>query len=175
MDQSSKFPYREMPSIAPFLFVRDGARAVEFYKLALGAEEMFRTANPDSMLVHLSVGRADFWVADEEPEHQNLSLDSLGCTSVRMVLVVEDPDSAFERAVSAGATVVWPVADQSYGWRLGPRSDTTGRSASPSLEAPYLETHSLFFLFGFGRDGANLFRNRLSLGEEQQVIRPASL
>jgi PhnB protein len=73
MDQSSKFPYREMPSIAPFLFVRDGARAVEFYKLALGAEEMFRTANPDSMLVHLSVGRADFWVADEEPEHQNLS------------------------------------------------------------------------------------------------------
>jgi len=71
------------------------------------------------------VGTAAFWVADESPENQNFSPDSLGGGTVRMVMTVEDPDGAFDRAVAAGATVIWPVSNQ-YGWRLGRIVDPFG-------------------------------------------------
>ena len=109
------------------LSVRQGARAVEFYKSAFGAGELFRLDAPDGAVVaQLSAGGADFWVADESPEHKNFSPESLGGGSVRMVMVVENPDAAFERAVAAGATVVHPVADQEYGWRVGRIADPFG-------------------------------------------------
>ncbi len=108
------------------LSVRQGAKAVEFYKAAFGAGELFRIdGDGGSVVAQLSVGEADFWVADESPEHLNFSPESLGGGSVRMVLTVEDPDSAFDRAVKAGATVVVPVTDQ-YGWRLGRVVDPFG-------------------------------------------------
>ena len=77
------------------------------------------------MVARLSVGTAEFWVADESPEHLNFSPESLGGGSVRMVMTVEEPDAVFDRAVAAGATVVWPVSDQ-YGWRLGRIVDPFG-------------------------------------------------
>jgi PhnB protein len=108
------------------LSVRNGARAVEFYKAAFGAGELFRVDDPSGAVVaRLSVGAAVFWVADESPEHQNFSPESLGGGSVRMVMIVEDPDAAFDRAVAAGASVVWPVAD-GHGWRLGRIADPFG-------------------------------------------------
>lgn len=108
------------------LSVRRGAKAIEFYKAAFGARELYRVDNDDGDVVaRLSVGAAEFWVADESPENKNFSPESLGGGSVRMVMVVEDPDAAFERAVAAGATVVWPVANQ-YGWRLGRIVDPFG-------------------------------------------------
>ena len=74
---------------------------------------MFRIDDESGAVVaRLSVGEAEFWVADESPEHLNFSPESLGGGTVRMVMVVEDPDAAFERAVTAGATVVWPVSNQ---------------------------------------------------------------
>lgn len=113
-------------SIAPMLSVRHGAKAIEFYKAAFGAGELFRVENESGEVVaRLSVGAAEFWVADESPEHQNFSPESLGGGSVRMVMTVEDPDASFDRAVSAGATVVWPVSNQ-YGWRLGRIVDPFG-------------------------------------------------
>jgi PhnB protein len=113
-------------SIAPMLSVRNGARAVEFYKAAFGAGESFRVDDPSGAVVaRLSVGMAEFWVADESPEHQNFSPESLGGGTVRMVMIVEDPDAAFDRAVAAGATEVWPV-DNRYGWRLGRIIDPFG-------------------------------------------------
>jgi len=113
-------------TIAPMLSVRNGARAVEFYKAAFGAVEVFRLDAEDGTVVAtLSVGDAEFWVADESPEHQNFSPESLGGGSVRMVMTVEDPDAAFERAVAAGATVVRPVCED-YGWRLGRIVDPFG-------------------------------------------------
>ena len=113
-------------SIVPMLSVRHGAKAVEFYKAAFGASERFRIDDPSGAVVaQLSVGEADFWVADESPEHSNFSPESLGGGSVRMVMTVHDPDAAFDRAVAAGATVVWPVSDQ-YGWRLGRVVDPFG-------------------------------------------------
>lgn len=78
------------------------------------------------MVAQLAVGKARFWLADESPEHFNFSPDSLGGSTARMVMVVEDPDVAVERAVAAGATVVWPVEDQPYGWCVGRIVDPFG-------------------------------------------------
>src|SRR5262245_34120847 len=114
-------------TIAPLLSVRRGASAIEFYQRAFGAKELFRvTDNIGAVVAQLSVEGAEFWLADESPKHSNFSPESLGGSSVRMVLIVEDPDAVFARAVSAGATVVWPVADQSYGWRVGRLADPFG-------------------------------------------------
>jgi PhnB protein len=123
MSQSASNP---KTSIAPMLSVRRGTKAVEFYKAAFGAGELFRIDNESGEVVaRLSVGAAEFWVADESPEHKNFSPESLGGGTVRMVMIVEDPDAAFNRAVAAGATVVWPVSNQ-YGWRLGRVADPFG-------------------------------------------------
>lgn len=113
-------------SIAPMLSVRNGARAIEFYQAAFGAEELFRVDDPSGAVVaRLSVAGAEFWLADESPEHLNFSPESLGGGTVRMVMIVDDPDGAFARAVEAGAKVVWPVGNQ-YGWRLGRIVDPFG-------------------------------------------------
>ena len=113
-------------TIAPMLSVRKGAKAIEFYQDAFGAAELFRLDGDDGTVVaRLSVGAAEFWLADESPEHQNFSPESIGGGSVRMVMTVENPDAAFERAVAAGATVVSPVSNQ-YGWRLGRIVDPFG-------------------------------------------------
>src|ERR1700680_3863819 len=113
-------------AIAPLLCVRKGAKAIEFYKAAFGADVAFRIDSDDGAVVaRLSVAGAEFWLADESPEHLNFSPESLGGGSVRMVMIVNDPDAAFERAVTAGATVVWPVSNQ-YGWRLGRIVDPFG-------------------------------------------------
>jgi PhnB protein len=126
-------------TIAPMLSVRNGARAIEFYKAAFGAGELFRIDSESGAVVaRLSVGAAEFWVADESPEHLNFSPESLGGGSVRMVMTVDDPDAAFERAVAAGATVVWPVSNQ-YGWRLGRIVDPFGHHweiGKPLSEGP---------------------------------------
>ncbi len=113
-------------SISPMLSVRNGAKAVEFYQSAFAADVLFRLDGEDGGVVaQLSVRGAEFWVADESPEHLNFSPESLGGGSVRMVMVVENPDAAFDRAVAAGATVVQPVTDQ-HGWRVGRVVDPFG-------------------------------------------------
>jgi PhnB protein len=114
-------------SIAPMLSVRRGANAVDFYKAAFGAKVLFRLDGEDGGVVaQLAVSGSDFWVADESPAHQNFSPETLGGASARMVMVVEDPDAMFDRAVKAGATSVHPVADQPYGWRVGRVVDPYG-------------------------------------------------
>ena len=115
-------------TIAPMLSVRRGVEAVEFYRSAFGADVLFRLDGEDGGVVaQLSVGGGEFfWVADESPEHLNFSPETLGGGTVRMVMVVADPDAMFERAVTAGAKVVAPVADQPYGWRVGRVVDPFG-------------------------------------------------
>src|SRR4051794_30543594 len=113
-------------AVAPLLSVRNGARAIDFYKAAFGADEVFRVDAPSGDVVAtLSVAGAEFWVADESPEHQNFSPESLGGGSVRMILTVADPDAMFGRAVAAGAREVTPVKNE-YGWRLGRVVDPFG-------------------------------------------------
>jgi PhnB protein len=113
-------------AVVPMLSVRRGAQAIEFYKAAFGAGELFRIDNAAGEVVaRLSVGSAEFWVADESPEHANFSPESLGGGTVRMLLINEDPDAAFDRAVAAGATIAWPVGDR-RGWRVGRIVDPFG-------------------------------------------------
>ncbi|MEO8659141.1 MAG: VOC family protein [Bryobacteraceae bacterium] len=113
-------------AIAPMLSVRKGAMAVDFYKAAFGAEALFRMdAEDGSVVAQLSVGAANFWVADESPEHKNFSPETLGGGTIRIVMTVDDPDAVFARAIAAGATVVWPVKEE-YGWRLGRLVDPYG-------------------------------------------------
>jgi PhnB protein len=113
-------------SIAPMLSVRRGAQAIEFYQSALGATVLYRIDAPDGAVVaQLSAGGAEFWVADESPEHLNFSPETLGGGTVRMVMVVADPDAAFNQAVAAGAKIIHPVAEQ-YGWRIGRILDPFG-------------------------------------------------
>lgn len=113
-------------TIAPLLSVRNGARAVEFYKSAFGAKEIYRVEDPTGSVVsRLSVDGAEFWVADESPEHDNFSPESLGGGTVRMILTVPDPDAVVGRALAAGARQVVPVKED-YGWRLGRVVDPFG-------------------------------------------------
>jgi len=113
-------------SIEPMLSVRRGGQAIEFYQSAFGAAVLYRIDAPGGEVVaQLSVGGAKFWVADESPEHKNFSPETLGGSTVRIVMVVEDPDASFSRAVAAGGEIVNPVADQ-YGWRVGRVLDPFG-------------------------------------------------
>ncbi len=105
------------------LSVRDWAAAMEFYKRAFNAIETYCV--PGGGVAKLSVNGAEFWVAEESPAHQNFSPESLGGCSVRMLLIVEDPQSTCERAVAAGAKQVHPIGDE-HGWRLGRIVDPAG-------------------------------------------------
>src|SRR3954453_10529537 len=90
-------------TIAPMLSVRNGARAVEFYKAAFGAIELYRVEDPSGAVVaRLSVDHAEFWLSDESPEHGNFSPDSLGGSTTRIILTVPDPDTLFAQALAAG-------------------------------------------------------------------------
>jgi PhnB protein len=119
------------PSIAPWLSVRNSAQAVDFYKVAFGATEVFRLEDPDGGVVaRLSINGAEFWLSDESPEHGNFSPQSLGDgaagrSSVRIILTVADPDAVFARAVLAGASQVFAVAEE-HGWRVGRVVDPFG-------------------------------------------------
>jgi PhnB protein len=113
-------------SIAPWLSVRKSAEAVEFYKAAFGAVEVYRLEDPGgSVVARLSVDGAEFWIGDESPEHKNFSPESLGGSSVRLIFTVADPDAVFERALKAGASQVNPVNEE-YGWRVGRVVDPYG-------------------------------------------------
>ena len=110
-------------SITATLSVRDWSRAIEFYKTAFGADELYRVDGGG--VAQLAVSGAPFWVAQESPEHLNFSPESLGGCSVRMLLIVADPAAVCARAVEAGARQIAPVADD-FGWRLGRIIDPFG-------------------------------------------------
>ena len=111
--------------IQPMLSIRNGKAALEFYKSAFGAKEVFLLEDSGSVVATLSIDGAEFWLADESPEHHNFSPESLNGSTTRMVLIVSDPDAVFARAISAGAKEIVPVANN-YGWRLGRVVDPFG-------------------------------------------------
>jgi PhnB protein len=111
-------------SIAPWLTVSQNAKAIEFYKTAFGAAEVYRYDSPTGgSVVRLSVNGAEFWVSEdtEKPE----SASRLGGDSVRIILTVADPDALFARALAAGAAEIFPVSE-GHGWRVGRLSDPFG-------------------------------------------------
>jgi PhnB protein len=113
-----------MTQILAQLSVRRGPEAVEFYRAAFGAVVDYQVGDTE-IVAQLSVGEASFWVADESPANANFSPETVGGSTTRMLLIVDDPDAAIARAVDAGATEVYPAADE-HGWRLGRVADPFG-------------------------------------------------
>ena len=108
--------------------MRRGRAAIEFYERAFGAVELYRVGGTDvheEVVAQLAVGDATFWVSDESPPHGNFSPESLGGGTVRLLLVVDDPDATVDRAIAAGAEEVHEVSEQ-HGWRLGRVVDPFG-------------------------------------------------
>ena len=115
--------------LSPFLAVRRGQQAVEFYKQAFGARELFRfDAEDGSVVAQLAVGLSDFWLSDESPENKNFSPETLGGGTMHIVIVVDDPDAVYDHAVKAGATVECAMRDEPYGWRIGKLRDPFGHA-----------------------------------------------
>lgn len=113
-------------AIKPVLTVRDAEGAIDFYKRAFGATEVSRVVNPNGIVAEMAIDDAEFMVVDEVREAFNLSPQTLGGTSVRIHLLVADPDAFAARAVAEGATEVFPIADQPYGLRQGRFADPFG-------------------------------------------------
>ncbi|MES1224007.1 MAG: VOC family protein [Bacteroidota bacterium] len=113
-------------NIVPFLVVKNGAKAVEFYTAALGAIESLRYEKPDGKLMaKISFEGAEFWIGDEEAEYDNFSPDTIGGSAVRIILTVSDPDTIFSNALKAGATQICPVTVEEF-WKIGKLKDPFG-------------------------------------------------
>lgn len=115
-------------SVTPYLIVKGGAAALEFYKKAFGASEIMRMAQPDGRVMHaeVQIGNSRLMLADEFPERGYLAPQTPGKTPVTLHLYVEDVDKVAKQAVAAGAKEVQPVKDQFYGDRSGVFTDPFG-------------------------------------------------
>ena len=115
-------------SITPYLIVKGAGAAMDFYKQAFGAAELFRMPQPDGRVGHaeLKIGDSVIMLADEYPEMQIVGPKTLGNSSVGILLYVDDADAVFDKAVSLGATVNKPLTDQFYGDRSGTVVDPFG-------------------------------------------------
>lgn len=117
-------------SITPYLIVKDGARAIEFYKKVFGAREKMRMNAPGGKIGHaeLSIGDSMVMLADENPEHNARSPAAFGGSPVTIHLYVNDVDRVAEAMTKAGAKVLRPVQDMFYGDRAGSFEDPFGHS-----------------------------------------------
>ena len=114
-------------SLTPMLTVNDAVSAVEFYREAFGAVEQTRfTAPTGHVVAELAIHGLPFFVVDENPDAFNMSPKSLNGTTVRLNLLVDNPDAIAAQAIRAGATEIFPVADQPYGLRQGRFADPDG-------------------------------------------------
>jgi PhnB protein len=127
---------REIPkgfhTVTPGLTVSDGPRAIDFYKRAFGAEELFRMDAPDGKIGHaeIKIGDSIIMLSDEMPQGCCRSPQALGGTAVNIFLYVKDVDQVFKRAVEAGAKVSMPLDDMFWGDRFGQVTDPFGHSWS---------------------------------------------
>jgi PhnB protein len=112
----------------PYLIIGGAGDAIEFYKKAFGAEELFRFAMPGGKIGHaeIKIGDSPIMLADEFPEMGYKGPKSLGGSPVSIMIYVEDVDTMFDQAVAAGATVKEAVSDKFYGDRLGTLTDPFG-------------------------------------------------
>ena len=115
-----------MSALYPFLAVRDTDAAIEFYAKAFGATVRERVEATDVVVAVLEIHGMPFGVATEAPQFGTPSPETAGATTVRVSLHVDDPDAAAARAIEAGATEMFPVADQPYGLRQGRVVDPFG-------------------------------------------------
>jgi PhnB protein len=119
-------------SVQPYLAVDDAAKAIDWYKQALGATELFRMDGPGGTIGHaeLKIGDSVVLLADPFPQASTKPPKELGGTTASLMLYVEDVDAIVNRAADAGATVTMEVADQFWGDRFGSFTDPFGHSWS---------------------------------------------
>jgi len=114
-------------TVTPRLVVSDGPAAIDFYASAFGAEEVGdRFTGPDGELIHAEVRIGDSVVMLTGESGDARAPASLGAVSAIMATYWDDVDAAWERAVAAGAEVIYPLADQFYGERGGRLRDPFG-------------------------------------------------
>jgi PhnB protein len=115
-------------SVTPYLILDDAARAIEFYKKALGAVELMRFPAPGGRIGHaeIKIGDSPVMLADESPQEGQKSLRTIGGSPVSLMVYVEDVDARVAQAVAAGAKITRPVANQFYGDRTGGIEDPFG-------------------------------------------------
>jgi len=123
-------------SVTPYLIVDGAARAIEFYRRAFGAEELFRMEREEGRVGHAEIRIGDSYVmlADEHPEMGARSPRSIGGSPISLMLYVPDVDATVSQAVAAGARLTRPVEDQFYG-------DRTGGVEDPFGHVWYVATH----------------------------------
>lgn len=115
-------------SVTPYLIVRGGGDAIEFYKKAFGAVELFRFPSPDGKIGHaeIKIGNSPIMLADEYPDMGYNGPQSIGGSPVSLMIYVDDVDTVFNQAVTAGATVKEALQDKFYGDRIGTVIDPFG-------------------------------------------------
>jgi len=115
-------------TVTPYLIVKGAARAIDFYKKAFGARERYRFPGPDGRIGHaeIIIGNSILMLADEFPQFDCHSPQTLKGTPVSFTIYVKDADAAFKKAVRAGARVKQPVEDKFYGERAGCVRDPFG-------------------------------------------------
>jgi PhnB protein len=112
-------------AIQPELWVDRGRAALAFYEAAFGATVLHLVGEDDDIVAQLAVGDAAFWIATAGPAGERLVPRAVGGATGRVLLVVDDPDAVYARAVGAGAHARSPVANE-HGWRLGRVVDPFG-------------------------------------------------
>lgn len=117
-------------TVTLYLIVAGAAHAIEFYKEAFGAREVFRMADADGRISHaeILIGDSHVMLADEHTEMNARSPQTIGGSPVSFLLYVADVDAAVERAVAAGAKLTRPVENQFYGDRVGGVEDPFGHT-----------------------------------------------
>ena len=115
-------------SVTPYLIIKGAADAIDFYKKAFGAIELFRFPAPDGKIGHaeIKIGNSPIMLADEFAEMGYKGPQTLGGSAVSLMIYVEDVDTVFNQAVTAGATVKEALQDKFYGDRMGTVIDPFG-------------------------------------------------
>jgi PhnB protein len=119
-------------SITPFLVVNDAAKAIDFYRRAFGAKEVMRNTGPDGKITHaeIRIGDSPLMLSDEMPQAGIRTPRSLGGSTVNIFLYVDNVDTIFKQAESAGAKVEMPLENMFWGDRYGRLTDPFGHSWS---------------------------------------------
>ncbi len=115
--------------VSVYFVVKNATQAIEFYKQAFGAEEIFRMTDPtDGRIGHaeLQFGETLMMLADEYPDFGALSPDTIGGSPVTFHVDTGSTDAAVAQAIAAGATLLRPAADQSFGERVAQVLDPYG-------------------------------------------------
>lgn len=115
-------------TVTPHLVIKDCAKAIDFYKKAFGANELYRSLMPDGRVMHamIQIGNSFVMMADEFPEMGAVGPNTLGGTTASLHIYTDNADDLFKQATDAGASIIMPLADMFWGDRYGQIQDPFG-------------------------------------------------